>query len=77
MTWHLKDREFEKKLNEKAPPILNFTTALNVRMARIPSEALKNTLSVQDWHLPDVSYSRCRSLVWNFDPHFYHFGLVI
>lgn len=46
MTWHLRDREFEKKLNEKAPSILNFTTALNVRMARISSEALKNTLSV-------------------------------
>lgn len=46
MTWHLRDRDFEKKLNEKAPPILNFTTALNVRMARISSEALKNTLSV-------------------------------
>lgn len=47
MTWHLKDREFEEKLNKTSHPMHTFTDELNKKMARIPKEQLPRVLGAE------------------------------
>ena len=45
--WHLKDREFEKKLNETSHPMHTFTDALNKKLDAISPEVLSFTYSLE------------------------------
>ena len=47
MTWHLKDRQFEEKLNKTTHPMHTFTDELNKKMARIPKEQLPRVLGAE------------------------------
>lgn len=44
MTWHLKDRELEEKLNKTSHPMHTFTDELNKKMAQIPKKELPRVL---------------------------------
>lgn len=46
MTWHLKDRELEEKLNKTSHPMHTFTDELNKEMDQIPKDSLKTVLGV-------------------------------
>lgn len=46
MTWHLKDRELEEKLNKTSHPMHTFTDELNKKMDQIPKDSLKKVLGV-------------------------------
>lgn len=46
MTWHLKDRELEEKLNKTSHPMHTFTDELNKEMDQIPKDSLKKGLGV-------------------------------
>ena len=45
--WPLKDREFEKKLNETSHPMHTFTDALNKKLDAISPEVLSFTYSLE------------------------------
>lgn len=45
--WHLKDREFEKKLNETSYPMHTFTDALNKKLHGLSSEFVASLTGVE------------------------------
>ena len=45
--WHLKDREFEKKLNETSYPMHTFTDALNKKLHGFSSEFVASLTEVE------------------------------
>lgn len=45
--WHLKDREFEKKLNETSYPMHTFTDALNKKLHGLSSEFVASLTEVE------------------------------